>query len=447
MPSYRRRRRRDLLPVELDVNGALSATIGADGLSTDEIDTAAVAVERARAALLEAQPGFVDFAQRRVELQQVQELSVSLLGRYDAVVVFGAGASAVGARLLGSVRPSGRIRRPRLVVADSIDPSILSEQLARLDLRRTLFNVVSQSGDAAETMAQFMIVRDRLLRELGAVDYREHVVITTDAERGSLRQIVNDEGFRDLPIPADAPGAFGLLSPVGLFPAAMTGVDVEELFDGAQAMAERCRTAVDARQDPAALLALIWYLLRTRRPGRPLAMIPYSAALMSVAEWASQLWPTPIGMLRHTELMRHHDDAHFGERVLLMLRPTGYATELSVPVAYQDLADVGYLGGRSLGDILVAEADGAAVLLAKRGHPSVQITVPAASPGGLGQFIHLLQRAAALVAILDGQPPGHLPDGDEARRIVGSSLARAGTEAEAAAVAAWRARKDSRYIL
>ena len=93
-------------------------------------------------------------------------------------------------------RRSGPARAPRVVVSDSIDPGALRSLLGAVDLERTLFNVVSKSGDTVETMARFLIVRDRLMREFGAVDYKDHVIVTTEAERGSLRQIVNDEGFQ-----------------------------------------------------------------------------------------------------------------------------------------------------------------------------------------------------------------------------------------------------------
>ena len=105
-----------------------------------------------------------------------------------------------------------------------------ADLLGAVDLERTLFNVVSKSGDTVETMARFLIVRDRLMREFGAVDYKDHVIVTTEAERGSLRQIVNDEGFKALAVPPDIDGRFSALTAVGLFPAAVAGIDVEELL-------------------------------------------------------------------------------------------------------------------------------------------------------------------------------------------------------------------------
>ena len=82
-------------------------------------------------------------------------------------------------------------------------------------------------------MAQFLIVRDLLLRQFGAVDYTKRVVVTTDAESGALRQVIHDEGFRDLAVPAGVGGRFSVLTAVGLFPAAVAGLKVDELLAGA----------------------------------------------------------------------------------------------------------------------------------------------------------------------------------------------------------------------
>src|SRR5439155_12804558 len=182
---------------------------------------------------------------------------------FDTLVVLGIGGSALGARALISALAEEALGL-RVVVADSIDPESFGALLGRLDVKRTLFNVVSKSGETAETMAQFLIVRDRLLRELGAVDYKPHLILTTDAKSGALRQIVNDEGFRDLPIPAGVGGRFSVLTLVGLFPAAAAGVDVEELLAGAAHMDERSKAATSAATDPALARAGVLWLLATR---------------------------------------------------------------------------------------------------------------------------------------------------------------------------------------
>jgi glucose-6-phosphate isomerase len=165
---------------------------------------------------------------------------------FENVVVLGIGGSALGATaLLHALRgpdwnerdDEARDHFPRLFVLDNVDPDSVAALLDRIDVRRTLFNVISKSGTTAETMAQFLVVRERLQ---GAIDdpegYRRHLLFTTDPERGVLRDIAERESIATLPIPPDVGGRFSVLSAVGLLPAALVGIDVRGLLDGARAM-------------------------------------------------------------------------------------------------------------------------------------------------------------------------------------------------------------------
>src|SRR5262249_19493363 len=135
------------------------------------------------------------------DVKEIRKVADEVRRDFDIVVVLGIGGAALGAEALTTALVDPTASGTQVVVADSIDPAAIQALLASVDLRRTLFNVVIKSGDTAETMARFLIVRDRLMRELGAVDYKRHVLVTTEKERGSLRQIVNDEGFASLTAP------------------------------------------------------------------------------------------------------------------------------------------------------------------------------------------------------------------------------------------------------
>src|SRR5262249_13943476 len=138
---------------------------------------------------------FAELPYRTADLKEIRARADDVRGAFDTLVVLGIGGAALGAEALTTALAQPVSSGVQVVVADSIDPAAIQALLASVDLRRTLFNVVSKSGDTAETMARFLIVRDRLMRELGAVDYKRHLLVTTEKERGSLRQIVNDEGF------------------------------------------------------------------------------------------------------------------------------------------------------------------------------------------------------------------------------------------------------------
>ena len=194
---------------------------------------------------------------------------------------------------------------------DNIDPSTIAPLLDRLDLSRTLFDVVSKSGTTAETMAQFLIIRDRLLRTLGEDGWRRQVVFTTDPDHGVLRRIATSEGITAFPIPPNVGGRFSVLSAVGLLPAALVGIDVDSLLEGARAMEQRCATD-ELTDNPAGLFAALQYLADTEA-GAPIhVMMAYSDRLYAVADWFRQLWAESLGK-RHDRSGAEVFRAHAGQ--------------------------------------------------------------------------------------------------------------------------------------
>src|SRR5207248_2232650 len=271
--------------------------VGSDGLGADELSGLEPELARLRDDLATRRTGgalaFAELPYRRDDVRRVVDSAAGLRADYDTLVVLGIGGSALGARALTTALGDEAVGL-RVIVADSIDPDSFGALLGRLDVKRTLFNVISKSGETAETMAQFLIVRDRLLRELGAVDYKHHLVVTTGAEKGVLRQIVNDEGFRDLVVPDGVGGRFSVLTPVGLFPAAVAGIDVEELLAGAAYLDERARAAAPLA-DPALALAGARFLLTTRHAKPILVFMAYCERLAASADWFCQLWAESLG--------------------------------------------------------------------------------------------------------------------------------------------------------
>src|SRR3989442_1448576 len=179
MPNYRRRRWREAMTVRVDLNGLLAPVVGADGLPPEDLEGLAPELARVRTLLAarraEGALAFAELPYRRDDLRHILETATAVREEFDTLVVLGTGGSVAAARaLITALAPEGTPGL-RVVVADSIDPESMEVLLATLDLRRTLFDAVSRSGDTTETMAQFMIVRDRLLHELGAVDYKRHV--------------------------------------------------------------------------------------------------------------------------------------------------------------------------------------------------------------------------------------------------------------------------------
>jgi glucose-6-phosphate isomerase len=455
------------MTVRLDVNGMMSEAIGEEGLTRGMVEAVAgSAAEVARDLAARRAAGelpFYDLPQQAEALRAVGKLADEVRGECDVLVVLGIGGSALGARTILTALGGGEVR---VVVADNVDPWTFGRLLDELDLARTTFNVISKSGETAETMAQFLVVRDRLLRALGAIDYKKRVVITTDADQGYLRQIVNDEGFRDLVIPPGVGGRFSVLTPVGLFPAAVGGVRVEELLAGAAWMDGRLRSE-SPWENPAHLFATLLYLAETRRRRNVVVLMPYSDRLKDLAAWFAQLWAESLGKAtnldgnpahtgqtpqaalgatdQHSQLQLYLDGP--ADKVVVLVRVEDHGREVEVPAAYNDLEGVRYLGGIGLGKLLNMEERATELALHKRRRMVMTLTLPQVNAFTLGQLFYLFEAATVFAGGLHRINPLDQPAVEEGKRLTYGLAGRKGWEDRRAEVEAWLAAKRSQYIL
>jgi glucose-6-phosphate isomerase len=254
---------------------------------------------------------------REEDVHSVKEIAARCKGRFENLVVLGIGGSALGnialqaalnpatynllpratGGLSASVTASAHTTLPRVFVVDNVDPAYFGSVLKFCEstggLQKTLFNVVSKSGETAETAAQFMIIRDLLKKAVGA-DYKSNIVAVTDPKSGTMRQICDKEGFATMPVPDGVGGRFSVLSPVGLFSAAMAGIDIDALLDGAASMDAPCSREKLA-ENPAAMLAFLLVELGTTHGKTSHVMMPYSNNLYLLADWFRQLWAESLG--------------------------------------------------------------------------------------------------------------------------------------------------------
>ena len=256
--------------LSLDYTNVLTDAVGSShGLELSAIEALA---DRSAAALAAVQARrtedlrWLDLPHQAGVQQDVMDYAASVQGQFEHVVVLGIGGSALGNRALHralsspfhDLQPPAGV--PRLHVLDNVDPDLIGEFLDTVDPTTYLFNVISKSGSTAETMSQFLVLRDRLIAALGDEGHRRHIVVTTDAEKGVLRPIVESEGYQSFIVPDGVGGRFSVLSPVGLVSSALIGIDVPGLLAGAAAMDERCREA-PLMENPALMYAAIEYLM------------------------------------------------------------------------------------------------------------------------------------------------------------------------------------------
>jgi len=412
-------------PIRLDYTNVLSANVGEHGLEEAQLEALAAPSAAALAAIQARRARdlrWLDLPYREAVRGEILDYAASVRGRFENVCVLGIGGSALGNTALHSalngpfhnLRPPTGV--PRLLVLDNIDPEWIGPFLETIDPTRTVFNVVSKSGTTAETTSQFLILRERLIRRLGAEAHKAHLLITTDEKQGVLREVVRREGYRSFSVPDGVGGRFSVLSEVGLVSSALVGIDIEALHAGAAAMDERCRTP-RLLENPALLHAGLQYLLHTTR-GLPLSVtFAYSQRLRDVADWYAQLLaeslgkkrsrsgetvhrgPTPIRALgvtdQHSQVQLYVEGPF--DKWFTLLAVDTPQQDVDIPAAYPDLEALAYLGGRSLKELFQAEREGTRIALTEAGRPNATLSLSRIDAHALGQLLYLLELSVAVM--------------------------------------------------
>lgn len=387
----------------------------------------------------------------------VKEYAAMVQGRFDNILVLGIGGSALGGMAVceallkpywNQLSEEQRDGLPKIYFLDNIDPDQFNGLLDFLDLKRTLVNVITKSGSTAETMAQFMIVKDRLEKELGD-DYVRNIVATTDKNVGILRQISNEEGYKTFVVPEDVGGRFSVFSAVGLLPFALVGIDIEELMQGVKDM-DLALKNTDIRHNIAAQNALIHYLMDTQKGKNLSVMMPYSSKLKYISDWYVQLWAeslgknkdldgndvnvgqTPIKALgvtdQHSQIQLYNEGPN--DKVINFIRIKEFDTTLEIPKIFE-YTGVGYLGGKTINELLNAEAESTKVALIDYQRPNVTITLQKADAYHLGQLIYMLEVQTAIAGALYNINTFNQPGVEQAKNYTYALMGRAGYEESA----------------
>lgn len=393
-------------------------------------------------------------------LWYVKEYASMVKGRFENVLVLGIGGSALGGVALTEalLKPywnllseEQREGLPRIFFLDNIDPDSITALLDILDLSKTLVNVITKSGDTAETMSQFMIVKDRLEKELGD-NYRYNIVATTDKKTGILRQISEQEGYKTFVIPDDVGGRFSVFSAVGFLPLALVGIDIDSIVNGIKDM-DLALKNTDIRENIAAQNALIHYLLDTKKGKNISVMMPYSSRLRYVADWYAQLWaeslgknkdkdgndvhvgPTPVKALgatdQHSQIQLYNEGPN--NKIINFIRVEEFDNTLEIPNIFE-YTGIGYLGGKTINQLINAEADSTRVALSDYGRPTVTITLDKVDGYNLGQLLYMFEVQTAIAGELYNINTFNQPGVEQAKNYTYALMGRAGYEESAHAL-------------
>lgn len=379
------------------------------------------------------------------ELPGIKSLAGYLNEKYRNVLLLGIGGSALGARtLLQFCRgPHYNLRsggRARLFILDNIDSGLFRDLQNILDFRETALVYVSKSGSTPETAAAFQYFF-RLYSQAGGKN--TDVVMICDPGDNGANRVAARLGCRFVPLWPELPGRYSVLSPAGLLPAEIIGVDSLEMLAGArrvhESLADREMTA-----NPLALLGLALYASARNRRQTIHVLFNYGSRLSEFGLWFSQLWGESLGKADDLDGVRVNagttplpcvgaTDQHSllqlfregpADKVFGFVRVLPGPERLEIPCCFEEEVEYAYFAGKDLDQQMGVERMSTELSLFKGGAPCYGVELADGSPSSLGALLYFYQALTVWSARLWNLDPFNQPGVEEGKRMTYALMGR-----------------------
>lgn len=473
--QYQDKQWQNSMRLRVDINNMMQDTLGARGISAQEIADMSPRIAAAVKAMQDKRGQMrwreLPYNQQSI-VPEIEGVARDVAARCENFVVLGIGGSALGpiavqqalSHLHYNDLPRAKRGGPRLFVEDNIDPERMRALLDVIDIRDTVFNVITKSGSTSETMAQLLIITDIIEKELGAAAIPAHIIATTDKQKGNLIRIAKEWELTTFYVPDGVGGRFSELCPVGLLAAAVCGIDIRALLAGAAYMDAVC-AAENIWENPAYMLAAL-QVIAMERGCNISVMMPYADSLKYMADWYAQLWAeslgkrldkqgnevytgqTPVKALgvtdQHSQVQLYTEGPF--DKVTTFLVVGQYRSVCAIPNRFTDIPDVAFLGGHSLNELIAAEQSATEYALYKSGHMSHTIMLPEVNAFTVGQLLYMLEVQTAFAGELLNINAFDQPGVEEGKNATYALLGKPGFEQKKQELSQMPA-KQERYIL
>ncbi len=364
----------------------------------------------------------------------LENLAGQIRERADVFLVIGIGGSYLGAKaVVDALSPyfPGDDSGPEILFAGHhMSGAYLSQLLEYMDGKSVYVNVISKSGTTLEPAIAFRLVRQWM--ESRFDDCEDRIVVTTDPERGALNALRHSIPYKKYVIEPSVGGRFSVLTPVGLLPVAVAGIDIRSLFYGAVEACSRYSSFVD---NDTVRYATIRHLLLLENYSTEV-LASFEPCLGSMGDWWQQLFGEsegkahsgllPVGVRYSTDLHSLGQYVQDGKRNLLetFLMVRRDPGKMIVPEDDDDLDGLNYLAGKSLAHINRKAYLGTAKAHLKGGVPVMSLELADLSPSSIGQLIYFFEHAVAVGGYLLGINPFDQPGVEAYKREMFSLLGR-----------------------
>jgi glucose-6-phosphate isomerase len=375
--------------------------------------------------------GWVDWPERydRPEFKRLLETAQLIREKADAFIVIGIGGSYLGARsaiemlrpAFNNQLPPAERQGPEIYFAGTgISATYLDDLLRLLEQKQEIYiNVISKSGTTLEPALAFRALHAMLEERYGKADLQKRIIVTTDQHRGALREMALREGFTTFSVPDNIGGRYSVLTPVGLLPLAVAGIDLQQVMDGAT-KAYLLYGREKLEDNDAYLYAVIRNALY--RKGKTMELLAaYEPSLIQFIEWWKQLFGEsegkelkglfPAGVSFTTDLHSLGQYIQEGLRNFFMttLWVQQSRSELTVRAMAGNADGLDYLAGQAMHSINDKACQGTMLAHNEGAVPNLKITVSEINPYSYGMLVYFFEKACGISGHLLGVNPFDQP--------------------------------------
>jgi len=386
------------------------------------------------------------------ELDAIEKAAAGLREKSEVLVVVGIGGSYLGSRAVNDALADNfaHLKKnnaaPHMVFAGhNIGEDYMHELLELLNERSYSIVVISKSGTTTEPALAFRLLKDHLEAKVGAEEAGKRIIAVTDRSKGALRQLADEKGYPSFVIPDNVGGRFSVLTPVGLIPLAICGVDIRQLVKGAREMSEQRGPNVPFKENPAALYAATRNALY--RSGKKIEiLVNYNSKLHYVSEWWKQLYGESEGKEGkgiYPSSVDNSSDLHSmgqyiqeGERTLFetVLSIEECEHKVLVPEDEANLDTLNYLKGKNIDHVNKMAELGTALAHLDGGVPNMRISIPSLNEYNLGQLLYFFEKACGISGYMLGINPFNQPGVEAYKKNMFALLEKPGFEEETARI-------------
>ena len=382
-------------------------------------------------------------------LADIEKTAAFLRQKSEIFVVIGIGGSYLGARavieaLQNHFAPlTGEM--PLIVYAGhNMSEDYLHDLMAILDKKDYSLSVISKSGTTTEPAIAFRILKQHIIKKYGEEEAASRIVAITDKARGALKQLANVKGYKTYIVPDDVGGRFSVLTPVGLLPIAMAGIDIRALVKGAVEMEQSCKSnpTVDNLVSQYAVARQVLYGMGKTNE----IMVNYEPRLVYFSEWWKQLYGEshgkqhkgifPASVTFSTDL---HSMGQYIQDGLRNLFETVISVEnsnhkLCIPMENEDLDQLNYIAGKRISEVNHKAELGTVLAHEDGGVPNLRIVIPEVSEKVLGELIYFFEMACAVSGYMLDVNPFDQPGVEAYKKNMFALLGKKGFEEQTAAL-------------